>query len=82
MSGDCINNCMTMCTAPGSGSNDQDVCNDECNMMCTPNGGARIRKGSFESMTVKQLQQRCAKRKMSYSGLRKHELILKLRGKK
>lgn len=45
------------------------------------NGGKIIkpRKGSYESMTVKELQVRCSKRGMKYAGLRKAELIGALR---
>lgn len=44
-----------------------------------PQQGGKARKGSYESMTVKELQQRCAKRKIKYSGMRKVELIAALR---
>lgn len=38
-------------------------------------------KGRFEKLTVKELQERCKKRKLKYSGLRKAELIALLRRK-
>lgn len=42
------------------------------------NGGSR----SYEKMTVKELQTRCRKRKIAYSGLRKAALIAVLRSQK
>lgn len=39
-------------------------------------GGRRL---PYENLTVKELQQRCAKRKIKYSGLRKADLIAALR---
>ena len=42
-------------------------------------GGNSIRKGKLDSLTVKELQERCIKRKLKYSGLRKAELIATLR---
>ncbi len=41
-----------------------------------------LRKHRYESLTVKELQDRCRKRKIPYSGLRKAELIAKLRMKR
>lgn len=49
--------------------------------IAAPNGGAPVkpRKGTYESMTVPELQERCKKYKIKTTGLRKAELISALR---
>lgn len=44
--------------------------------------GGRKKSVKLEKLTVKELQERCVKRKIKYSGLRKAELIVVLRAKK
>ena len=44
--------------------------------------GRKPRVNSYEAMTVKELQQRCYRRKLHYHGLRKAELVLLLRSKR
>ena len=41
-----------------------------------------VRKGSYESMTVEQLQKKAKKYGVAYSGLRKAQLISAIRAKK
>lgn len=68
----------------------EDICNEpstdyqECMAMCnSPSGGKpKVRKGSLEACTVAQLKEKCAKKGIKYSGLRKGELIAVLRSKK
>ena len=45
-------------------------------------GQRKPRKGSYESMTVKELKERCVKRRIKHSGLTKDQLISALRSKK
>lgn len=42
----------------------------------------KARKGTYESMTVPELQQRCKKYKIKTTGLRKAELIMALRSRR
>jgi hypothetical protein len=44
--------------------------------------GGKPKKNTYEAMTVKDLQERCKKRGIKYSGLRKAEIIKALRSKK
>lgn len=44
-------------------------------------GNKKLRKGSYETMTVNELKQRCIKRGIKHNGLKKSEIIVLLRRK-
>ena len=53
--------------------------NSVFNQPTLPQQAGKPRKGTYESMTVQELKERCKKRKIKYAGLKKADLIAKLR---
>jgi hypothetical protein len=71
--------CKSECEYASYQLGDYQRCYEACLAAKSAGGGAKPRKGSYETLTVKELKERCAKRGIKHSGLKKIELIAALR---